>query len=61
MIKTLKASMSSIASPIGNCSSCNETKEEGTICRHIGKEAIKLTLFADGMVANIDNPKESAK
>ena len=36
-------------------------QDKETICRHIGKEAVKLILFSDGMIAETEKPKASGK
>ena len=36
-------------------------QDKETICRHIGKEAVKLILFSDGMIADTENPTVSRK
>ena len=32
-----------------------------TMCRHIGKEVVKLILFSDGMIAETEKLKASGK
>lgn len=43
-----------------NLNQFNKARERGNITE-IGKEAVKLPLFSDGIITCVENPKESAK
>ena len=45
---------------IGSASHSNHTKKEIKVI-HIGKEVVKLSLFAYDMIIYIENPKDSTK
>lgn len=54
-----KARISFHQHPIKSTSQCKKAKKKKGI--HIGKEKVKLSLFADNMTVFIENPKEFTK